>query len=362
MRLPEIERRYRTRTETSLKRSTQDEYWKSFRQFVRYVGQPRFEKLTRRQLGSERGVNLIISFANTVKGPTRNTVIAGVRKVWRKGLKLNWNVESDDLPRIEDSGFHPGPQRSSVEPWVHAWRNEQGIYEKSWFGVELNYGLRLFNQQAALHWSDVVFNEATVEPIGYAVGGIERAFKTPSPLVAAFPPEVQEAMKAWYKVTLDNSPDALIWPRLNGQHEVVCGKGHSKDSLTRMRTRFMKRWNLKPLSGRAMRKFVKAVLNDAQMPEPLKSYWQGHKPSKSDMNAVYGTRPVDETFAAQLDHLPNGPVGVFARLLPTDDGVPVAELKSLFNRMKAGQLDRLEVADAMLKLVRGNALPEYVKS
>ncbi len=71
---------------------------------------------------------------------------------------------------------------------------------------------------------------------------------------------------------------------------------------------------------------------------------------------------IPRDFAAQLDYLPNGPVGVFANIQATDERVPVAELKSLYNRMKAGENDRLEVADAMLRLVRGYALPEYVRS
>jgi hypothetical protein len=80
------------------------------------------------------------------------------------------------------------------------------------------------------------------------------------------------------------------------------------------------------------------------------------------MNAVNDTKPVDETFVAQPNYQLNGPVSVFITVQATNDGVPVAELTAFNNRQRVGQLDRLEVADAMLKLVRRSVLPGYVTS
>ena len=53
---------------------------------------------------------------------------------------------------------------------------------------------------------------------------------------------------------------------------------------------------------------------------------------------------------------------VIANVQVTDERVPTAEFNSRYNRMKAEQLERLEVAGAVLKLVRGSGQPGHVRT
>ncbi len=160
----------------------------------------------------------------------------------------------------------------------------------------------------------------------------------------------------WLKVHPDGSPDALIWPYRGPDGVIEPQRRLTYDAIQSMRHRFAARWRLPWLTSKAMRKFVKGALVEARMPSPVKEWWQGHKPKTSDMDAIYGTRPVDETFELQLRHLPSGPIGIFATATGSgDDGVP-AELAELYRPFKAREIDAMEFAKGA-KRIRGDPIP-----
>lgn len=134
--------------------------------------------------------------------------MAEIRKVWRKGLELPWPLDSDDLAKGSGYVIVPAPNRRDVEPWVKAARNDTDLYERSWFLVEINHGLRPMNKQAALKRRHIRFGEATGKALGIVAGGSEAGFKTESYVVAAFAAEEADALAAWLSVHPDASQDA----------------------------------------------------------------------------------------------------------------------------------------------------------
>jgi len=96
------------------------------------------------------------------------------------------------------------------------------------------------------------------------------------------------------------------------------------------------------------------------MPEPLKSYWQGHKPSLSNMDFVYGTRPWEETLALQLSYLPDGPLGLFATVRQAGSGGIPPELERLYAKLKAKEIDAQDFARKAKELAWGST-PELAK-
>jgi len=358
LKLADIRARFESRTAARLRRSTQVEYWECFARFAIFA---RIERMTKARLNGREGRDSLLAFASKVPPTSIGTVMAGVKKVWRKGLDLNWPLERDDLPRAATPDPTPAPRRTDIEPWASSARNERDPYERSWFLVELNHGFRPSNQQAGLKRGHLVFNEATGRPLGFVAGGRAAQFKTSSPVMAALTPEESGALAEWLKNHPDASPDAYLWPWRNAKGQVPDGKKKaSPKTINGMRRGFAKRWKLKWLTSKAMRKFVKTALIDAGMPEPLKSYWQGHKPSLSNMDFVYGTRPWEETLALQLSYLPDGPIGLFATVGPAGSGGIPPELERLYAKLKAKEIDAQDFARKAKELAWGST-PELAK-
>ncbi len=111
------------------------------------------------------------------------------------------------------------------------------------------------------------------------------------------------------------------------------------------------RHHLPWLTSKDMRHFVRTVLNDSGMPIVERHYWQGHTPSPANMDEQYGDRPPEETLEVQRRYLPQGVLGTFLRGAPVTNGVP-PEVRDVWSRLVAGELDSLEAVDALRDLVR----------
>ncbi len=343
-----------------LKESSRCVYWEHFRRFAKdsggEPGKPRawtyhrFERFTKRDLQGDKGKQLLQAFYDEIPPFSRTTMMAGVRKVWRRGLDLEWPLDRDDLEQPPSPRLTPGPRREDVGRWVEAARNEQNVYESAWFSVELTFGLRNSNQQANLKRRNVVYN-AVGEPIGFVAHGREEDFKKDSYLIAAMPKDVAKAVGAWLKVHPDASPEAWLFPYRGATGLVDPKRRHNEASIGRMRSRFARRWSLPYLTSKAMRKFVKATLIDAGMPRPERDYWQGHKPPRNDMDVTYGNRSWEEVLARQLGFLPDGPIGTFAQVRLTAQGVP-AEVVNLWRRFQTNELDAMDLVNELKALKR----------
>lgn len=356
VRLADVRMRFEAQT-TKLKECTRDDYWYYFRLFAEHV---ELTNYTRRQLEGRTGRKLLIGYLGTVGAFSRSVHMYGIKKVWRRGLDLPWPIErdDDDLPKIPRPKMVPGPRREDVEPWVNAARNEHDPYEKAWFLMECTFGLRPENQQAHLRRRNLQFNPATGKPIGLVANGTEEDFKKDSYVIAAFPPEVADAVEAWLKVHPNASPEAWLFPWRDSEGNVNPNLQATYRTIRAMRRRFQKRWNLRYLESKMMRKFVKGVLIDSKMPEPLKSFWQGHLPDRANMDAVYGVKSWEESFTAQLSYLPAGPLGVFGTVQRTGD-IP-AELATLWKRFHDKEIDAADFANELKALDRRQALVSFV--
>ena len=339
LKLDAVRARFVSMTAARLKSSTQAQYWNAFAAFAI---ESRLEALTKKDLSGRKGQQLLISFAAKQGAASLPIIMAGVKKVWRKGLELPWPVESDDLPRPAAPRIVEGPRTKDVEPWARAIRNETDQYLKAWFAMEISYGLRPLNQQGSLRRKHVKFGEVTGKPIGLVANGRDAGFKTDSYLIAAFSEEIAGIVSAWIEVHPDPSPDALLFP--------YKGKKHTAETLWRMRRRFVKKWGLKWITSKTFRHFVKGILNDVGMPEPAKSAWQGHRPKMSDMAVRYGARPIDDTFDLQLSRLPDGVLGIFD--LVTSQGRIPLEVERLWLAYEAGEIEADDVARSFKDLKR----------
>ncbi len=342
------------------KECSKDRYWQYFKRFARDPGcdsrdpeswtYHRFERLTKNDLRGAKGKALLQDYHNNMPEFCRTTYLCGIRKVWRRGLDLRWPLDRDDTDRAPSPRFVPGPRRSDVSRWVEAARNEQDPYDHAWFMVELTYGLREPNQVGHLKRKHIEYN-AVGEPIGFVVHGAEADFKKDSYLIAALPKDVAQAVGAWLKVHPSGEPDSWLFPHKDAHDRIGTNRQHNHHSIDAIRRRFARRWNLPWLTSKAMRKHVKATLIDAGMPRPERDYWQGHKPPRNDMDAVYGTKPWDEILAKQLSYLPGGPMGTYAKVRLTEEGVP-AEVADLWRRFQANEIDAMDFADALKTLKR----------
>lgn len=339
LKLDSVRARFVSMTAARLKPGTQARYWNSFAAFAL---ESRLEHLTKKDLAGRKGQQQIIAFAAKQGAPSLAIIMAGVKKVWRKGLELPWPIEADDLPRPAAPRIIEGPRTKDVEPWARAIRNETDPYLKAWFAMEVSYGLRPLNQQGSLRRRHVKYSDVTGRPIGLVANGRDAGFKTDSYLIAAFSEEIADAVSAWLEVHPDPNPDALLFP--------YRGKKHSAETLWRMRRRFVKKWGLKWITSKTYRHFVKGILNDVGMPEPAKSAWQGHRPRMGDMAVRYGARPVDDTFDLQLSRLPNGVLGIFD-LVTAQSRVP-SEVERLWREYEAGEIEADDVARGFKDLKR----------
>jgi integrase len=327
-------------------RSTRYDYWRDFRMFAEAVG---LWKCSRTQLRT-KGKELLVPYLNSLSDRSRTTIASRIKKVWRKGLDLPWPVETDELAPSAKPRRMKAPRRETVEPWVHAARNERDLYERSWFLVELNHGLRPVDQQAELRRSDVVYNEATNKPLGVYAEAPEHGFKRDSDLLTPFSPEEAEAVEAWLKVHPDGSADAYIWPHRNFKEVIDPKHPMTQHVIERMRRRFAKRWNLPWLTSKDMRHFVRTVLNESGMPAVERNYWQGHAPDLSNMDERYGDRTTEEILASQQRYLPNGPIGIYAKVEAVQ-GVP-SEVVDIYRRLRSKEMDASDAVEALKALLR----------
>jgi hypothetical protein len=156
--------------------------------------------------------------------------------------------------------------------------------------------------------------------------------------------------------------NAFLFPWRGRNGTVDPNRMHSQDTIDSMRERFRKRWNLPILTSRQMRKFVKGILIDSGMPDPQKSYWQGHQggPDANPMDFDYGTKQVDETFASQLSYLPNGPMGIFVTEEASNPQPIPMELVRLWKRLDAKEFDAMDLAAAAKELIKRRKVSEMV--
>ena len=353
--LSEVRKHFEAKT-PKMKESSRADYWYYFRKFDEDVHVGRY---TKRQLAGAKGKDLILEHIGHLAPFIRSTHMYGVKKVWVRGLGLAWPVDRDDLPPIPSPRLVPGPRRADIEPWVQAAKNERDPYERAWFFVELTYGFRPVNQQAHLRRRNLVFNEATGKVLGIVANGTEEDFKKDSYVIAAFPPDVADAVERWLKVHPDASQDAWLFPWRDVDGQVDPKRQAAGKVIRAMRKRFARRWNLQWVDSKATRKFVKGVLIDAGMPDPFKPCWQGHRPNRADMNAVYGVRPWEEMFASQLAYVPTGPMGIFG-MVKTDSAEIPSEVVELWRRFKAKEIDAQDVADGIKSLDRKQPALGYV--
>ncbi len=357
LRLDDILKRFDANT-PRLSERTRAEYRRSFAQFWRA------EKLweySRRDLAGKKGKEALKRHLNTRIPPHSRVVrTAGIKRVLKRGLDLPWPLDVDDLEPSPRRRIVPGPRRPDVEPWAKAIRSETDPYLRSWFLAEVNYGLRPFDQQAALRRKHVVFSEATGKALGFVAHGADSGFKRDQYVIAAFPEEVSEAMDEWLKTHPSADQEAPIWPYRDANGTVYPNRPHTAKTYPAMRRRFARKWGITFLTAKAVRKFVKGVLIDAGMPQPYRASWEGHAPDFSDMDAVYGTKPWEETLASQLRYLPGGTLAVFGTENALGGGEFPTELVHIWEDFRSGRIDRLEVANRM-QAIRPPVIRELVR-
>lgn len=145
-------------------------------------------------------------------------------------------------------------------------------------------------------------------------------------------------MDAWLKVHPDPRPDSWLFP--------INGRQANPTSIRTMRLEFARRHGLPWLTSKDFRHFGVSVWDEIGYGEsPLAYYWRGHKIGRT-MGNEYASRPVEETFVAQLSILPNGPIGVFAKKADasTVDRTKLDALASIAQRLDSGELDVLDAA------------------
>jgi len=336
-------------TTARLRPLTRRQYWTYFVRFAKAVD---LERYSPKQLTGDKGRELLISFYPGIPPYSRAYAMAAIRKVWRKGMGIPWPLEPDDLEAPPTPRIVRAPKREIVERWVRAAEAEPDLYERSWFFVELTFGYRPTDQQAALRRKHIVRNTA-----GQIVGLLvedprSEGFKRDSIIESAVPPIVAKALDAWLQEHPDGREDAFIWPwRSSVDGHLVTGRPMTDDAIRRTRQRFAKRWHLPWLTSKDMRHFVRTVLNECGMPTAERHLWQGHKPKGGDMDVQYGSRQPEETFAVQMRHLPDGPLGTFLKVERTTGDVP-SELLELWSKLKAREIDAMDVANALKALVK----------
>jgi hypothetical protein len=353
LKLAEVKARFEAMTAARLTRGkTREEYWRRFRAFAECEGLGQY---TKRQLAGDKGRELLIRHYAHISERSRPFVLSGIKKVWTRGIGLPWPLEKDDLPRPARPRRGVAPRREYVERWIEAARREPDAYARSWLMVELNGGLRPIDQQAELRMEDLVFNAAE-EPIGIHAQAADHGFKRDADIRQCLPSEVAAALKDWLKEHPAPSAKAYVWPWRGmkpglGKRHIDANGINTDDTISRMRRNFVDQNRLPWLTSKDMRHFVRTVLNDSGMKKVERHYYQGHAFNPADMDERYGDKPAEETFDAQRHYLPQGILGTFLRIAPTDQGVP-GEVREIWSRLLAGELESSEAAEVLRGLAR----------
>jgi len=326
---------------------TRREYWNRFETFAECE---RLWTVTKAKLASRKGRELLIRHYGHISERSRPFVLSGIKKVWTRGLELPWPLLKDDLPKPPRPRRVAAPRRESVEPWARAMRAEADSYERSWFFVELNGGLRPIDQQAELRLADLVFN-ATGDLVGIHAEAANHGFKRDADIRQQLPQEVARALKDWLKDHPAPGANAFVWPWRNCTGRIDPNRMNTDKTIDRMRRNFTKRNRLAWLTSKDVRHFVRTVLNDSGMPKVERHYWQGHLPNLADMDERYGDRPVEETFEVQRRSLPQGVIGTFLRVDRAKSDMPL-EVEEVWRKIVAGELDSLDAAQALKELAR----------
>ena len=360
LRLDPIKQRFEVMTAARLTRNkTRASYWACFETFAECEKIARF---SRRQLAGKKGRELLIAHYPHIGEPMRVFALAGIKKVWTRGLELPWPVCRDDLPAPRRSRREAAPRREFVEQWVNASRSETDPYVKSWLLVEENGGLRPIDQAAELRIEDLLFG-ANDDLIGiHARAADHPGFKRDADIRQSLPPEVALALRSWLAAHPSPGPGAYVWPWRHRTGRLDVGRMATEESIRRMRKAFARRHGLPWLTSKAMRHFVRTVLNSSVRDKVVRSYYQGHTPDLSDMDERYGDHETPEgTFEVQRRSLLAGVLGTFLRTEPEHDGTP-AELRDIWNKVLTGDLDPLEAASALKDLARSVKQQEAVNA
>ena len=349
VKLPDVKLRFEAMTAARLRSSrTRTEYWNRFVTFAECEGLTRYSP---KELSGRKGRELLISHYNHISERSRPYVISSLRKVWTRGLDLRWPLEKDDLPRPPRPRRGIAPRREYVQAWVEAARSEKDPYERSWLLVELNGGLRPIDQGAELRIADLVFN-GVGDLIGiHAQSADHPDFKRDADVRQVLAPEAAAALKEWLQGHPKPSSECYVWPWRSKSGRLQIERLSTQQTVDRMRRNFAKRNGLPWLTSKDLRHFCRTVLNDSGMAKVERHYYQGHKANPTDMDEQYGDRSVEETFEAQRRALPGGVLGTFLRERATGESVP-AELRDIWSRLLAGEMEADEAAKDLRALVR----------
>ncbi len=354
MDLNEVKARFDANWPAKRKMSTREQYWREFKDCFQAMN---LRPYTKRQLQS-KGREILLEYdrrlaahgrrqSKGLKGTSRRTIFAAIKKVWRRGVGLDWPCDPDDFPDAAVSPIYEGPPEEAVRQWWTAWTNETDPYLKGWFAVEFNNGLRGLNQQSHLLLRHLKRNEATQTLLGIVADGLDADFKTKSWVISPFPGFVGEAVRDHIQKLGITDGNAILFPWRDAKGNVKPNRMHTQDSIEKMREKFRAKWNLPKLTSRQARKFVKGMLCRVNVPQPYLGFWQGHASDAEDMTVTYGSRPWEESFETALRYLPGGPTSIFVKESAPREGIP-PRLADLWAKFES---DKMEMTDFMNAVV-----------
>lgn len=348
--LRKITRRFREQTRLVLKESSSIKYERTFRRFYKAMDLGRYST---QKLRGKAGKKVILDFLYMIPLMSRKTTMALIKRVWTKGLGIDWPVVRDDIGKLPRVRRDRTPSDDVVRQWREAMKKEPDTYLRLLWLLVAEHGWRP-SHVGKIKWANVIWDTEGM-PIGIYADGATEGFKTISPIAARLCPEVQEALMGWKK-ELDEKghcPRLLVPWRTRGlvlmpDEEMTAGR------LRRIWGYLKKKWRLPHLRAKDLRHWVATICR--RMSKQATAYLLGHDPTFGEPMAVrYDNPQIEVILDEQAQHFPDG-------LLATLDPPKVElmedidpELLDLIRRFMEGEILPSDLVGKLLDLRHQNS-------
>jgi len=339
--LTQVEERFQEATRARLKSSVQKAYLRGFRRFAKAAD---LCALTRRQLASAKGKQLVLRYLEGVPRTCWRYELIRLRSVWENGLRLAWPINNRrDLGRLPKPARSPTPSDDIVQEWAAAVAREKDPYLRLVWLLIAQTGWRP-SHATGVRWSDVRY-----DPDGklwaLLADGARGEFKTYSPVAVRLAADLARALVEWQRDHPAPHPENWILPFRYVKGTVQPDRRIGRHGYMRYWLRLRTKYALPPLRPKDMRHWVSTACRKAGLSRVATAYLQGHDSAEGGtMRDWYDNPHIEDILDEQESVLPNGPLGT---LVPPEVKLVSAmpeEAVALLQAYLTGDLGTMEYA------------------
>jgi integrase len=303
-------------------------------------------KLTRRQISSNKGKELLLKFLENEKPRTRRFSNAMLKSVWSYGLNLPYPIDSRrDLGKLPKVGRRCSPPDALIEQWARAVEKEEDLYLKLLVMSVMLHGWRP-SHVCKLKQRNVRLDAGGM-PVAIIANGYDEGFKTNAPIIAHLCENYSNSLMEFRKCLNSTLPERPLLPFRSTTGVVSLDREMTVDGFSRQWGRFRKKHCLPKLRPVDLRHWTASVYRRAGLSKVASAAFLGHYPSYGGSMRDWYDSPQDEDILReQQERLPDGTLGFLFPKIEITQGIP-EEMLGVLGDYIAGKIGTMDMASQM---------------